>query len=159
MSRDKVWVDFETGLIHTPGVPDQPLGKQLQQRYNESTGKYDTVGRTQLEIRQQLMERRNKIMRRQLLSTWQCLQCKRTCRGDGSASSDGLNIPVRIKRYRLTEAQSDAPLRLHLAGLPEDLLEDKPELLFCGKCQGPVVMVRDAGNWQTAPETPPRAQQ
>ena len=69
MSRDKVSVDWETGLIHIPGQSDQPMGKQPAQRYNESTGKYDPVGQTQLEIRHQLMERRNKIMRRQLLST------------------------------------------------------------------------------------------
>lgn len=102
--REKVRVDHETGLIHgLPGGPQPLVGPTAGREYEA------------LKRNEQKHAAAMQILKRQMASTFQCTQCKRTFPG----------TVVRVK----------FPM---VGGVPT-------QLLVCpdSKCDAPVVMVKE----------------
>ena len=68
--REGVWIDHETGLIH--GLPNGP-----QPLVGPTTG----AAYEELKKNEKNHEAANRLLKRQMLSNWQCTQCKRKWRG------------------------------------------------------------------------------
>lgn len=110
--RERIRVDHETGLIH--GLPDGPqplIGPTTGREYEELKKKEKEHG--------QAMH----LLRRQMLSTYQCCQCKRKWSGKHA----------RVK-WRQTEGVN-------------------METLVCpdSHCDGPLVLFEDAADLRHAP--------
>lgn len=104
-SREHIRIDHETGLIH--GLPDGP-----EPLNGPTTGsEYEALKKKEVEHKQAMH-----LLKRQMLSTYQCTQCKRKFSGK----------LARVK-WRTTEGVN-------------------METLVCPdqRCDGPVVMVADA---------------
>ena len=151
-----VHADWKNKLLSIPGIGRLvPTGELPKQFFNELTGKWEDR-RTEEELQrvQEKAFRRQTITVQHLRSGWSCLQCKRRCRGDGSTDLEMLlhnqalgnsyaefYLPT-IQRYRLTGQSADAELTRDFSCRPEDLMEDRPEFLFCGKCGGALILWR-----------------
>ena len=110
--REEIRIDHETGLIHgLPGGP-QPLN-------GPTTGaEYEALKKKEAQHKQAMH-----LIRRQMLSTYQCTQCKRKWSGKHARvkwrTQDGVNM----------------------------------ETLVCpdSHCDGPLVLIEDALNLRQAP--------
>lgn len=102
----KIRIDHETGIIH--GLPDGPqplVGPTSGKAYEE------------LKAKEALHSQRNALLERQMLSTYQCTQCKRKQSGKD----------CRVK-WRKTEGVNLETL-----------------VCFDPKCDAPVICIQDAG--------------
>lgn len=102
----KVWIDHETGMIH--GLPDGP---------EPLNGPTSGAAYEELKKNEQAHAQRNAMLERQMLSTFQCTQCKRR--------QSGKYVRVRFMR---------------IGGVDTETL-----VCFDQKCDAPVVMIQDAG--------------
>ncbi len=103
---NKVWIDHETGLIH--GLPDGP---------EPLNGPTSGAAYEDLKKKEKAQEQMNAHLQRQILSNFQCTQCKRKQRGRD----------VRVKWLKL------------------DGVNAETLVCFDPKCDAPVVMIQDAG--------------
>jgi hypothetical protein len=103
---NKVYIDHETGLIH--GLPDGPeplVGPTSGKEYED------------LKVREKQQAAMNAMLERQMLSTYQCTQCKRKQIGKH----------VRVK------------------WLKQEGVNMETLVCFDGKCDAPVILLHDAG--------------
>lgn len=110
--NDELWIDHETGLIHLPGhAPEPVVGETSGKAYQDLKDR---------DVRRQQMMRH---IRRQMLSRFQCTQCKRKFWGKD----------CRVK-WRTVDGIMT-------------------ETLVCPnvKCDGPTVMIQDALNLREIP--------
>lgn len=104
-SPNDVWVDHDTGLIHgLPGGPQPLVGPTTGAAYQE-------LKKNEAKHKQEMH-----LLKRQILSTYQCIQCKRKQPG----------AFVRMK----WEIKDGVNMQLLVCRNP--------------KCDGPVVLIEDA---------------
>jgi hypothetical protein len=110
--RETVKVDHETGMVNVPGKGDLPLIGPT------SGSAYEDLKKREAEQRQFMMR-----LKRAILSTYQCQQCKR--------KMSGANIRVRMETIGGIQAQT----------------------LVCSdpKCDAPVTLVEDARDLRQPP--------
>lgn len=109
---DQLWVDHETGLIHRPGqAPVELSGPTTGSEYE------------QLKEREKQNAKLMHLLKRQMLSTYQCTQCRRKFSGK----------LARIKWRQMEGVNA--------------------ETLVCpdSTCDGPVIMVEDARDLRSVP--------
>ncbi len=102
----KVYIDHETGMIH--GLPEgpQPLNRPTSGHAYE-----------ELKQKESAHAKMNAHLERQMLSTFQCMQCKR--------KQSGKNVRVKW--------------------LKQEGVNMETLVCFDSKCDAPVVMIQDAG--------------
>lgn len=102
---NEIWIDHESGLIHgMPGEPQPLVGPTTGAAYQE-------LKKKEAQHRQEMH-----LLKRQILSTYQCTQCKRKQRG----------ADVRMK----WEMKDGVNMQLLVCRFPS--------------CDGPVVLIEDA---------------
>lgn len=109
---DQAKVDHETGLIYVPGKGNLPL-----------IGPTSGAAYEDLKAKEKEHREANLRLRRAILSTYRCTQCKRV--------QSGANVRVRWMKFHGVEA----------------------ETLVCAnpRCDAPVVVIEDAANLRAIP--------
>jgi len=98
---NQVWIDHETGLIH--GLPEGP-----QPLVGPTTGsEYQQLKKKEREHKQAMH-----LLKRQMLSTYQCTQCKRKWSGKNVRLSWKLIDGVQAEVLKCPMSSCDAPVVL-----------------------------------------------
>lgn len=109
---DRLWIDHETGLIHRPNnEPIELVGPTTGREYED------------LKKAEKRNEQAMKLLKRQILSTFQCTQCRQKFSG-------------KFARIKWRKVQ----------GIDMETL-----VCFDPKCDAPVVMIEDAMNLRKVP--------
>jgi hypothetical protein len=114
-NKEEMWVDQETGLIHWP----ESQGKAPEPLNGPTTG----AAYEDLKEREKEFQQLNLLLKRQMLSTYQCVNCHQKTPGK----------LARIRRAKIDGVETD--------------------LLVCPRprCDGPLIMIEDAADLRSVP--------